>query len=392
MKIAVIGSGTVGVMSTSHFLYYLPEASVDCIYSPNKKILGIGESTNLQLPDLLYKAANFNPYLDNKELDLTFKYGVLYKNWRKKEFLSPIIPPNYAFHFNNFKFKDVIFNKLKNIYTNRFKEIHGEIKVLSNTSTKVELLVNNKLKVYDYVIDCRGYPEDYSDYVESNFLPLNHALVYMIKEPGEWKFTYHQATKNGWMFGIPLQTRQGWGYLFNDKITSVEEAKKDIANIFKIKNLDKVNFNEFKFKPYYAKKFLDKRILKNGNRAIFYEPIEALSGVFYDNINRAFIDFILKIKTENEVNSYLVDMAKRYENFICFAYHGGSIFKSNFWKDTITKTKNHLKNNKEWEETIQFINNKKNYEFSVGNSFEGFPFCAKLYKQLSNNFNYNYFN
>lgn len=392
MKIAIIGSGTVGVMSTSHFLYYLPEVSVDCIYSPDKKILGIGESTNLQLPDLLYKAANFNPYLDNKELDLTFKYGVLYKNWRKKEFLSPIIPPSYAFHFNNFKLKDIIFNKLKNIYKNRFKEIHSEVKILSNTSTEVKLLVKGKLKTYDYVIDCRGYPEDYSDYNESNFLPLNHALVYMIKEPGKWKFTYHQATKNGWMFGIPLQTRQGWGYLFNDKITSVEEAKKDIANIFKIKNLDKVNFNEFKFKPYYAKNFLDKRILKNGNRAIFYEPIEALSGVFYDNINRAFVDFILKIKTENEVNSYLIDMAKRYENFICFAYHGGSVFKSNFWEDTITKTKNHLKNNKEWEETIKFINNKKNYEFSLGNSFETFPFCIKLYKQLSNNLNYKYFN
>jgi hypothetical protein len=392
MKIAVIGCGTVGIMSTCHFLYYLPESSVDCIYDINKKILGIGESTNLQLPDLLYKSANFNSYLDNKDLDLTLKHGVLYKNWRTKEFLSPIIPPSYAFHFNNFKLKDVIFNKLKNIYKNRFKEIHSEVKVLSNTLTKVELLVNNKLKIYDYVIDCRGYPEDYSDYNESNFLPLNHALVYMIKEPGRWEFTYHQATKNGWMFGIPLQTRQGWGYLFNDRITSVEKAKKDIADIFKIKNLNEVKFNEFKFKPYHAKKFLDKRILKNGNQAIFYEPIEALSGVFYDNINRAFIDFILKIRTENEVNSHLLNMAKKYENFIAFVYHGGSTFKSDFWDDTITKTKNHLKNNKEWEETIKFINNKKNYEFSLGNSFEAFPFCIKLYKQLSNNLNYKYFN
>lgn len=392
MKIAIIGSGTVGVMSTCHFLYYLSESSVDCIYDPNTKILGIGESTNFQLPELFYKSANYNCFFDNKELDLTFKHGVLYKHWRKKDFFSPITPPSYAFHFNNFKLKEVIFNRLKNIYKNRFKEKHGKVKILSNTSLNVKLLINNKIKTYDYVVDCRGYPEDYSEYVESDFLPLNHALIYTIKKPGDWKFTYHQATKNGWMFGIPLQTRQGWGYLFNDKITSVEEAKKDIADIFKIKNLNKTMFNEFKFKPYHAKKFLENRVLKNGNKAIFYEPLEALSGVFYDNINRALIDVISKRRTEDQVNIDLLNMAKRYENFICFVYQGGSNFNSTFWKETTFKTKKHLTNNKIWEQTIDCIKNKQNFEFSLGNSFETFPFCIKLYKQLSRNLNYNFFN
>jgi hypothetical protein len=100
----------------------------------------------------------------------------------------------------------------------------------------------------------------------------------MIPEPGNFSYTYHYAHKNGWMFGIPLTHRQGWGYLFNDEITSEQEAINDINEIFK-SNKKKKDLRDFKFKPYRTKKFLEGRIIKNGNRAIFYEPMEALSGV-----------------------------------------------------------------------------------------------------------------
>jgi hypothetical protein len=33
------------------------------------------------------------------------------------------------------------------------------------------------------------------------------------------------------MFGIPLKTRQGWGYLYNDTITSKEDALEEINKI-----------------------------------------------------------------------------------------------------------------------------------------------------------------
>lgn len=389
MKIAVLGAGTVGVMTTCHFLNFIKEAEVHCIFDINKKILGIGESTNIQIPFILYKAAGFNMYTDSDELDATIKYGVLYKNWRKKDFFSPISPPFYAMHFNNFKLSEVIFNKLLIKFKKRFKIINGDIKNLNQDNFGVNIKINKINHKYDFVIDCRGYPEDYSEYIESDFLPINHALVYQIKEQGKWDFTYHQATKNGWMFGIPLKTRQGWGYLFNDKITSIEEAKKDIAKIFNTKP-ELLNLNSFKFKPYHAKKFLNNRIIKNGNRAIFYEPLEALSGVFYDNINRAFYDYIYGIKDENNVNEYLIRMAKRYENFICFAYQGGSIFNSKFWKYAKRNTSKHLKNNLIWEQTIDFIKNST--LDTLGEDLESFPFSTNLYKNLDKNFKYNIFN
>ena len=116
MKIAVIGTGTVGVMSVLHFLRYIKKAEVTCIYNPKKKILGIGESSNVNLPSLLWEAANYNVFIDSKELSSTVKLGVHYKNWRKKDFISPILPTHYAMHFDNFALSEKMFSRAKKIY------------------------------------------------------------------------------------------------------------------------------------------------------------------------------------------------------------------------------------------------------------------------------------
>ena len=374
MKIAVVGTGTVGVMTVCHFLRYSGniKPEITCVYNPDKKILGIGESSNVQLPKLLWESINYNIILDSGELDATIKNYVLYKNWRKKDFKSPILPPNYAIHFNNFKLKEFAFKRCKQIYKERFKELHEDVSNLENLKNR-----------FDYVIDCRGWPESYEEYHVSENLLLNKCFAHQIKKPGDWNFTYHQATKNGWMFGIPLQTRQGWGYLFNDRITSDDDALKDLSNILN-KKVEKKDVSEFKFKPYRAKKFLENNILKNGNRAIFYEPIEALSGTMYDNINRSFWDYLHGNKSEDEVNIYLEDMSKRYENFICFAYHGGSNFNTKFWKEVKEKTKKHL-NNEIWKNTVKYV---KNIDY---NGEITYPFVPLLWYNLEKGFEYNIF-
>jgi tryptophan 7-halogenase len=376
MKIAIVGTGTVGVMSVCHFLKYT-QAEIHCLHNPKKNILGIGESSNIQLPQLLWESVRFNPYFNAKELDMTIKYGVRYKNWRKNDFISPILPNQYAIHFDNFKLSEVIFKKCEEQYQERFKQYSLDVETLSQNKKCV--LINNKLK-YDYVIDCRGYPEDYSEYHSAN-LPLNHCFVYGINKPGKWGYTYHHAHKHGWMFGIPLQSRQGWGYLFNDRITPEDEALDDLSKIHKIK-LKKEDVREFKFKPYSAKKYLDGRILKNGNRAIFFEPLEALSGAFYDQINRQFFDVINKHQNESQLNIKLNDLAKRYINFISYIYHGGSIYKTKFWKQTVEMTRENL-NNIEWQDTLSII---------MANHFDSrtWPFYPVSWEILDLNLGYGY--
>ena len=87
LKIAILGSGTVGVMSVCYFIKNIPNSEITCIHNPEKKILGIGESSTVTLPDLLWDSVKFNSF-DERELSSTYKYGVLYKNWRKKNLLN----------------------------------------------------------------------------------------------------------------------------------------------------------------------------------------------------------------------------------------------------------------------------------------------------------------
>lgn len=385
MKIAVLGGGTVGVMSVCHLLRHT-DANITCIFNPSKKILGIGESSNVQLPHLLWESIRFNPALDKEKLDCTLKYSVFYKNWREKNFHSPILPNSYAIHFNNFKLQSFAFNECKKIYKNRFTVIEDDVTFLKGSNT--EVIVNTEK--FDYVVDCRGWPESYDDYIISENLPLNKALVYPVDEPGNWNYTHHHAHKNGWMFGIPLTTRQGWGYLFNDKITTDSEALDDLQKILN-KKINEDQLNEFKFKPYRAKKLLQNRIIKNGNRAIFYEPLEALSGVIYDNINRLFFDYISNRKSEGLVNHEFRTLSKCYENFIAFVYHGGSIYNSKFWQETKEMTSRHLLGNETWNHTKEYIksNNEGKNSFNYGIFI--FPFIPYVWDILDKNLGYNYF-
>ncbi len=387
MRIAVLGVGTAGLTSLAHCLAHLSDDwIVYSISDPETPILGIGESTTPMIPGQLFNGARFTLMQDSDELDATVKYGVKYVGWRKHDFYSNILPPNHAIHFNNFKLKEFCVKRFNERWKDKFSTIHGKIINVTNGDNEVLVKVNEDLYKFDYVIDCRGYPEDYSEYVVSNAIPVNHCLVHTVNEPGNWTWTYHVAHRNGWMFGIPLKTRQGWGYLYNDTITEKEEAIADIAERFRVSESD-LKLREFKFKTYYAKKFIDGRIVKNGNRALFFEPMEALSGNFYGTLMRTFISYLDGTINEDHFNTSLTHEAQDIENFICFMYHGGSTYDSKFWNITKEKCRAHLHNNERFNFFIDLIKTLKphEYEFKMWT-----PFLSTNWIDFDLNLGYNY--
>jgi hypothetical protein len=104
-----------------------------------------------------------------------------------------------------------------------------------------------------------------------------------------------------------------------------------------------------------------------------------------------FFDYIFGRMKEDEVNDEFNTMAKQYENFICFVYHGGSLFNTSFWKDTIIKTSDHLKNNELWDKTVKYINDPKTIDMHLGNKTESFPFIPRSYRIIQKGLNYGYF-
>ena len=370
MKIAVIGAGTVGVLTVCHFLGYAKDVQVVCVHNPKKNILGIGESSTVRMTELLWNTLNFNVGIDGEDLQCTIKTGVKFKNWREHEFTSPMFFPGYGMHFDNFKLAEVIFSKVQEKYKDRFSELKIDIESLDQNDDEV---IINKTYKFDYVIDCRGFPKDYSNYTMVN-LPINHCIVHAVDKPGDWNFTYHIAHENGWMFGIPLRKRQGWGYLYNDEITSKKEAVDNFNKITK-QNINYENVREYKFKPFKANKYVNGRIMLNGNSALFYEPIEAISGGFYESLNSMFYGYIFKKNNnEEQLNKKIHYLANKYLNFISFIYHGGSIYDTKFWEHAKQICTNNLKNDG-WLETVEAV---KQGEESVAR----FPFSCGAWNVL----------
>lgn len=384
-RIAVLGTGTTGVMNLAHYLLAFPEEwEIYSIYDPSKPILGIGESTSTQIPEILFDATGFNLLEHSHELDATPKFGVKFKDWREDDFFSVINPKSNGIHFNNFKLRDFCFDKFRERWPNRFKEIHESVEELNDTLHSV--IINNKHS-FDYVIDCRGYPEDYTDYDDA-FINVNHCLVHTIEQPGKWDYTYHYATPDGWMFGIPLQSRQGWGYLFNDTITDVETAKENMKSVLDVEEL---NLREFTFKNYRAKKFFNGRIIKNGNRALFYEPMEAHSGYFYDTIARTVVDYVSGYINEANANDLLTRTAIDMENAICFMYQGGSTYDTEFWKWASTRSAEKLERDVIWNQTLSKLDEVQN-EFPTGTISDGAgTYSLYHWMHFSKKLGYNYF-
>ena len=327
-KVAIIGTGTVGITSLAHCLAWLPpdDWQVVSIHDPNTPILGIGESGTSTVPESLFYGAGLNFFTDAEELDVTIKQGTKYTNWREHDHMAVFPVPHYGIHFNNLKLKDVCFKRFKKKWPNKFISIEGKVENVQNFSDKVICTIDGLDHEFDWLIDCGGYPTDYTDYDIVDTIPVNHGLVHVIPEPGDYRFTHHYAHPNGWMFGIPLLTRQGYGYLYNDKITTKEDAIKNFREILK-KPDEELNLKEFSWKNFKAKKFIDGRIVKNGNRALFYEPLEALAGWFYDAIIRTWFDVaVTQQYSEYYANSRLQDKAEDHELAVCYIYHGGSIY------------------------------------------------------------------
>jgi hypothetical protein len=362
-KLAVIGGGSAGILSATHFCTWLDNTwQVYSIHNPNKKILGIGESTNGGFVSLLQYGLDFAPGSpeDMNKLDATLKYGSMFKRWRKDDFLNPLLDGNTAVHFNNYKFRDFAYERLPRIWPRKFQLLEGDVQQMKNYPDRVTLTIDGVNHDFDYVLDCMGSPDELTNYTLSDCTLINHALIHNVKDYKYEPYTDHIAMKHGWMFGVPLQTHKSYGYMYNDQISTREEVLEDLKEFLQVPAIDP---REYSFKTYYSNQVINGRIGKNGNKALFFEPLVANSIFLYLHTCRVFFDYMMGNMDAQTANASFCKGVQEMEDLISHYYSGGSTFQnSKFWEAAPKAAKERLKTRQPYHELMQ----RFRYLYSIG--------------------------
>tara|TARA_R100000005_G_C4981489_1_gene191150 strand:+ start:159 stop:1307 length:1149 start_codon:yes stop_codon:yes gene_type:complete len=336
MKIAVVGAGTAGLLSAVTLCQSLPPfIEVYLIHSNDIAPIGVGESTLLDFPEILCEGIDYYHLLDKKEMNATTKFGVRFVGWQDDDFYITFGSGCHGLHFDSAALSQFVIPRLQKKY-GRFMEVRATVKELNEVGDKVFVECDNDVFEFDYVVDCRGFPEDYKNYIEPKNVYLNSAITVASEGIVDWQYTAHIAHEHGWMFAVPLNDRTGLGYLYNDNFCERHDALYEMDKIAKRLNLQ-VDFDEakeFKFKNYYAKKVVSStsRIFLNGNRALFFEPIQATSIGCYSMINKLIVDYINHDIEIDKLQEDYEKMIKEALMFINIHYSKGSVYDSPFWK------------------------------------------------------------
>jgi tryptophan halogenase len=150
-------------------------------------------------------------------------------------------------------------------------------------------------------------------------------------------YTTATALSSGWMWNIPLKTRKGCGYVFDENCISRIDAQKEIENFLghKIKPIKFIKFDSGRSEVFWKN-----NVLSLGLSSAFVEPLEATS-IHSTIIQLLFFvnEFLMKDKNETILkysqDSYNTKISKLYDltlDFISYHYQGGRN-DTKFWKN-----------------------------------------------------------
>ena len=319
IRIAIIGAGNAGCVTALHFYKYLSEEThlsfeITIYHSPNEHpIERVGQGTLLGVAALISSTLGIDWY--NNPIDATFKTAFMYEGWGKKQ--DKIFAPfsdmsEMAMHFVPQKLSNVVLES---------KLFTVEEKIITDPEKEIDA---------DWIFDCRGRNNRDKDNYESLINPLNSVLL-CNKDGKESDLSHTRCvtTPNGWTFIIPNKDSVSYGYLYNNTITSKEDATEDFLERFDLPFVD----GELEFENYMAKNiFVGERTILNGNKFGFIEPLESTALATYQYLCRQAWDRMFGNNTLEACNDKVRKMMKEVETFVLWHYQHGSKYDTPFWK------------------------------------------------------------
>jgi len=314
-KIAIIGAGNAACITAMHFYYYGQDLfdKIQIYYDPSLPIERVGQGTVLEISKLLYDVFGINWYNQLNFLKGTRKDGILYENWGKK---TEKIFHSFPLYTCTIHYVPQLLSKLI-LTCGLFDVIEKNIE---NPEEEIDA---------DYIFDCRGRHNRNNDLYEPLINPINSVILGIDDNPDlSLHYTRCIATPDGWTFAIPNYDSVSYGYLFNNNITSKENASKNLTDMFGI-----IPDNQLQFENYIAKNFFEgEKTILNGNRGSFLEPLEATSVGFYASICRYAWDHIVGNVSKEICNQRIRAEMFRIQTFVLWHYQFGSKYETPFWK------------------------------------------------------------
>lgn len=318
-KIAIIGAGNAAII-TSLFMHLYSRIEGDIVdditiyYDSNVPIERVGQGHTLPIIRLIFDALDMD--WKNNSIGAVIKTGINYENWGKKnhnffhDFALGLVSFHYSPHLLS---KAVIESGLFNIVE----------KNIINPEEEIDA---------DYIFDCRGRPTNNSISESGLYDKLTNPLNSVILSKMDGKdvdltYTRCVATPDGWTFVIPNVDSVSYGYLYNNNITTKDDATNNFIDMFNV-----VPDGSFSFKNYIGKNiWVGDRTIINGNRFTFLEPMEATSTAVYRFVAYYALQHIMGETTREAANHLVRKQVKRIESFVLWHYQYGSKFDTPFW-------------------------------------------------------------
>ncbi len=331
-RLVIVGGGTAGWITASWFARrWANHFEVVIIDKSEPERIGVGEATLLSFPNVM-KMMGYKPTDWLKEVDATFKSGILFPGWGHEdaeiwhpfsftsigESKTPLYDIWQSFQ-EKYDFKDIspmynssLKNKIETNYVHdsyafqidcgklvQFLMRHttpyckyiqsdvvdiyrdGNADDITRSNIK-ELVLDDGSKITgDIFIDCTGWKQlliGQHNVDLSDRLYINAALAGRVKYEDYRKeqhpYTACPAQEHGWIWKIPTRSRIGTGYCFNRDINDPDEVRQAFSDHWdgRIKP-DEMRLLDWK--PQYAKNFWVGNAIPIGLSAGFIEPLES---------------------------------------------------------------------------------------------------------------------
>lgn len=391
-SICILGSGSAGWVTVLGILPHLPDLDITIICSKKHSSIGVGESTQPDLIDLLEKAGIDLPDFMQKT-DATFKHGMYFKNWNgegtdywhpfsalpregmysrahhyhmmskrdpinfpRKDYYKRVHPSYTLAIENNLTSTDIghalhvnaedFANYVKNYVKNSIKIVEADTyEVQHNTNTIDCIAVNrNQIIKADLYIDCTGFNKalisKISDLKHDGYeANVNTALFgrvhYSSPNVKFIPYTKGEAVKHGWIWTTPLRSQVGTGCVYHDQYTTEEEAKECFVDYWQ-GALKKENIRKIPFPSTSLMKPWTGNVVAVGLASGWIEPLEATGiSTFIQQVN-TLTRFLINRYYDQDVidryNSSLRNYIEDVQDFIDIHYLLSARRDSAFWK------------------------------------------------------------